>query len=245
MHPQHSQADRGSTATISRRWHYVIRPADAWLRTSDRWAEWRLGKVVDPAVWRRRPQDACPPCFFDLWNLYRLVRQKRPRIVMEFGAGCSTVVLAEALAKNSQEGWPSYCYSLDESEYWADAAREMLSDRQRRFCEVWYSPVEPKSYTGMPGWRYTRKPAGVVPDLIYLDGPGLTPERQVAVDVLEMEPLLPVHCCVVVDARWVNAFWMRYHLKEHWSFSPSWLYGRSVLEKKQNPREVESALTSP
>jgi predicted O-methyltransferase YrrM len=41
-----------------------------------------------------------PPQLPDLANLYNLIRERRPKIVLEFGIGFSTLVIASALRDN-------------------------------------------------------------------------------------------------------------------------------------------------
>ena len=45
------------------------------------------------------PKHAMPPEFYDLYQLYSLVRDRKPKIVMELGGGCSTIALSYALKK--------------------------------------------------------------------------------------------------------------------------------------------------
>lgn len=62
----------------------------------------------------KRPPDAIPPEPADLWYLYRLVRRTKPRMILEFGSGCSTVLLAQALFDNTKESerQRGFLYSL-------------------------------------------------------------------------------------------------------------------------------------
>jgi len=45
----------------------------------------------------KRPPGSLPPEPDDLWYLYRLVRRQKPRTIVEFGSGCSTMFLAQAV----------------------------------------------------------------------------------------------------------------------------------------------------
>ena len=61
-----------------------------------------------------RPSHAIDPNYAVLYLLYRMVRKKKPRIVLEFGSGCSTVILAEALKDNGE----GFLFSLESDEYY-------------------------------------------------------------------------------------------------------------------------------
>ena len=62
-----------------------------------RWARWNVERVGISALLADRPSDAIRPQPYDLWNLYRTVRWRTPRVTMEFGVGCSTIAIAAAL----------------------------------------------------------------------------------------------------------------------------------------------------
>ena len=48
-------------------------------------------------IFSKRPKDALPPVYEDLEFLYDYVTEKQPCTVLEFGSGCSTLVIANAL----------------------------------------------------------------------------------------------------------------------------------------------------
>lgn len=45
----------------------------------------------------KRPSGSLKPDYADLWFLYSLITKRRPKVVLEFGSGVSTVVMARAL----------------------------------------------------------------------------------------------------------------------------------------------------
>jgi hypothetical protein len=50
-----------------------------------------------------RNRDSFPPAYPDLARLHRAIRTKRVFTVPEFGLGYSTIVMADALSKNSRD----------------------------------------------------------------------------------------------------------------------------------------------
>lgn len=162
-----------------------------------------------------RPADAYPPVWSDLWFLYRLVRECKPKILLEFGGGCSTIIYAQALADNAAEGAPGFLHSLDADETWAGVTAKSLPEHLKPYCDVAYSPARPVEYEGTPVWRFSNVP-DVIPDFIYLDGPALTPERKIAVDVLDLEPRFPKGFHLLVDGRSRNCAFLEQHFKRRY-----------------------------
>ena len=170
-----------------------------------------------------RPRDAIPPDYSDLWFLYREVRRRRPTTVLEFGSGCSTVVLAFALHQNGN----GHLWSLDAEAAWAEATTVALPEAVRPLVTVVYAPVR-EDDRDVRGWSYSNIP-DVDPDFVYLDGPALTPDRKVAFDVLDLQSRLKPGCIVVVDGRGANVRYLEARLtREHTlTIMPPW---RSIFE---------------
>jgi len=178
----------------------------------------------------RRPPHALPPDFGDLLFLYQTVRSRRPRCVLEFGSGCSTVIIAQGLFDNeSKPSGPCGCvYSLDADPYWAKVTTKTMPPHLRRFCVIRHTPVFEVKCFGTRAFRHAVVPY-VAPNLIYLDGPALTPEIQVAVDVLDIEDRLPAGFYGIIDGRWANTLFLKRHLKRRYIFKHRWLFGNSTF----------------
>jgi hypothetical protein len=188
--------------------------------------------ALDPlAVFlEQRPPGAFTPDFADLWFLYRTVRSRKPRIIFEFGSGCSTVILAQALWDNQrQSSCSGYLYSVDADPYWAEMTARSLPVSLRECCDVSFSPLLEVEYKGTLGFRHAHIPART-PNLLYLDGPGLTPERQVAMDVLEMEDKLPQDFYMIIDGRRENTLFLQRHLRRRYRFKARRIFRNQVFE---------------
>ena len=164
----------------------------------------------------RRPAEAKPPVWSDLWFLYRTVRERKPKVVLEFGSGCSTIIFAQALADYAADGAPGHIHSLDADPHWGRVTIDSMPDHLREFCDIAITPAVPCDYEGEKVWRFQDVP-DVVPDLIYLDGPALTRERRAAVDVLDMEPKFPPGCRLIVDGRSRNCALLEQHFKRKYA----------------------------
>ena len=172
-------------------------------------------------VERGLPAGAFGPIYADLFRLYSLVRQRRPQVILEFGSGWSSYFLALALHDNAG----GYLYSVDAVEKWADITRRLMPKRLREFCEIRFSETVPAEHDGMPCLRHRSVP-DIVANMVYLDGPPLTPERRVAIDLLALEDRFPDDFLLVIDGRKPNAeFLGRYFRRTYRRFDRASLFG--------------------
>lgn len=72
-----------------------------------------------------------------------------------------------------------------------------------------HAPVEAVERQGVPCF---------VQRVVYLDGPALTPEVQVAADILDWEPPVPADFFMIVDGRRANTCFLREHLRRRYRF---------------------------
>ncbi len=196
-----------------------------------RCAEYQLRQRGYLDFLKHRPPDAILPDFCDLWFLYKTVRHRNPRFILEFGSGCSTIVLTQALWDNRRESSKNsgYLYSIEEDPYWTEVTAKSMPEYLEGLCEIWYSSLLEVDYKGIPAFRYAKIP-NITPELIYLDGPTLTPERQVAVDVLDIEERFQPGFCIVVDGRIQNTMFLRKYLKRQYIFKHRRLFFNSVFK---------------
>ena len=203
-----------------------------WFRRSyRRWANYQLSKRGYLDFLPSRPPHAYLPDFSDLWFLYKTVRDRKPRCILEFGSGCSTVIMAQALWDSQRESSGKdhgYLYSVDADAYWTNVTTKSVPDHLRAICEVWYSPLLEVEYLGIPAFRHARVP-DVVPDFVYLDGPDLTPGRQVVVDVLDIEHRLSPGFSMVVDGRKKNTDFLLKHLRRQYTYKHRRQFHNSVF----------------
>ena len=204
-----------------------------WFRRAYReWARRRLQTRGFLDFLASRPAHAIGPDFSDLWFLYQSVRRRKPTCILEFGSGCSTVLLAQALWDNERETLGKsrgVLYSIDSDPGWADVTISSLPDHLRPRTEVHFSRVLEIGYEGTPVFRHADVP-DVTPDFLYLDGPPLTPDRRVAIDVLDMEPRFQPGFYLVVDGRKENTAFLLKHLKKKYAYKYRRQFRNSVFE---------------
>lgn len=194
-----------------------------------RWAKFKLRKHL--SLLKKRQQvtpSAFPPDYPDLWFLYKTVRKRKPKVILEFGCGCSTIILAQALKDNGS----GFLHSLDCDPYWVEETKKAIPDYLNRFCSIQYSKKIETEYKGIPVFRHGDIPV-TMPDILYLDSPELTEERKVAIDPLDMEESFPPNFYMVVDGRRVNVAFLKRHLKGKYKFTNKWLLGSSTFERVQ------------
>jgi hypothetical protein len=181
----------------------------------ERWAKIRLAQYRALGILRdfvtKRPKGAIAPVYTHLWYLYQTIRKRKPHIALEFGSGCSTLIIAKALSDNKE----GYLYSIDSSLQWAESTFNCIPSALREFFEISYSPVRAETVdSGLRLLKHERIP-DVAPNFVFLDGPPLTP-GEVAVDLLEMEDRLPQDFMLVIDKRWENTAFLKKHFKRHY-----------------------------
>ena len=173
---------------------------------------------------------AFAPKIDDLVRLHRLVRQRMVTTVLEFGVGFSTVIFADALARNQarfdaltdkpplRNSNLFQLFSVDASQHWINETANRLPDTLKDRVHLSYSPVKAGTHNGQLCHFYTQLP-NVIADFIYLDAPspkdvegavnGLDfsiDERTVmSGDLLLMEPTMLPGTMILVDGRTNNA----------------------------------------
>ena len=152
---------------------------------------------------RKRPSYAREPDYNDLLFLWNTVRKRKPRVVLEFGAGWSTYVIASALAANAAQGSNGFLYSLDHMEEWVNVTNDTMPQEYKKHCKVIYSPLNENEYDGVKGWVFLDIP-DIIPNMVFLDSPSITKERCGAFDLLYMEDRFPEDFYLIIDKRHKN-----------------------------------------
>lgn len=201
---------------------------------------------VAPLLVPGSPEELVPDSV-DLAFLHRFTHARKPKQVLEFGVGHSTLVLAHALCTSNRgktDPLP-WLYVVDASQEWIDNTRQKVPPelspyiefRQTRACAAQLGGELCHFFEDLPNIR---------PKLIYLDGPdptavegdvhglsfatedGLT-RPPVSADVLLYESTLRRGDTVVIDGRKANAAFLRRSLRRRWRFQTNVAEGRHVF----------------
>lgn len=178
----------------------------------------------------RRPDGGFEPQYDDLWFLYRTVRWRRPLNVLEFGSGCSTVVLAAALAANGE----GHVWSIDADEHWRSATAAGMPAQVDAFVTVTYSPVVGEQRADDTVGVYHTDVPDVPVDFLYLDGPGrveldISGDRA-GTDPLRLEERFRPGFVMVVDGRDRTAAYLRSNLRRRYRYQHQPAGDRHVFE---------------
>ena len=180
------------------------------------------------------PPEAFRPDWADLWFLYRTVRRRRPAVVLELGAGCSTAILAVALRDNGQ----GHLYSVESDPRWAEVAAAYIPAAARSACTLVVAAVETATDAqGTLVRHYASLPA-VPPDLVYVDGPPLTADAPITDDVLRLA--LAPRALVIVDGRKATFHYLRHAFgpRARTQWRPVFYNGTVALSDRHRPDQA-------
>jgi hypothetical protein len=200
---------------------------------------------------------ALPPELDDLIRLHYIVRTRKVRTILEFGAGKSTSVFADALSQNKVDYTDRVnkelritslfeIHTIENNEEWKNLVEEKLRHSpivNLHLCELMMGEFNSRVctyYYGIPNIR---------PDLIYLDGPdqysvkgdvrGIHtrhPDRMpMSADILAIEHFLEPGTLIVVDGRTANARFLRSNLQRKWEYQFHSEFDQHFFELKEEP----------
>jgi hypothetical protein len=195
-----------------------------------------------------------PPQLYDLYHLHRQVRRRRPAVVLEFGVGFSTLVIAHALARTHEDARrsagaraaPGCLWSVDTSARWIENARAKLPPDLQAFVRFRQSAARACLWEGELCHLFETLP-DVVPALLYLDGPdpaevqgdvhglrfgdeGGARRAVVSADPVLFESTVQPGFVLIVDGRQRNVEFLRRHLRRRYRFERNTVWDYSVFE---------------
>ena len=106
----------------------------------------------------------------DFWELYKIVREKKPKSILECGPGASTLVMAYALMENEKEGFPGKITAMEEIDDYLKMSIKLLPDYLHKYVDFILSPRIDDYYEIFRGVRYRDIPEKEF-DFIFVDGP--------------------------------------------------------------------------
>jgi hypothetical protein len=170
------------------------------------------------------------------------VRTRRVTTVLEFGCGYSTVVLADALAKNEKEcnsfvsanlrrSNAFEIHSVDDMDYFIKITRDRLATDLKKRVFFKQSDVQMTTFSGRICTEYVELP-NIAPDFIYLDAPsqdsakgevsGISTRHAdrlpMSCDLLKIEHFLLPGTFILVDGRTANSRFLRSNFQRNWKY---------------------------
>ena len=183
------------------------------------------------------------PEFLDLKNLYQSIIKRKPKIVLEFGVGFSTIAMLLALHENSVSGVSGKLYVVDPEKKWIKNTKKKLPSFLKKYVIFNYSSTRANNLNGQLVSFFDKLP-DISPNIILLDGPN--PESVIgsvnglkfssgrpiiAADILLYESSSPTDFLIIVDGRHRNANFLKKNLKLNYKFSRNVGFKRFTIEK--------------
>jgi hypothetical protein len=183
-----------------------------------------------PHLFDGRTDEIMPP-LGNLINLYDLIKSRRPRTVLEFGVGYSTIIIATALRDNLDDfGIAGHLYTVDSEDEWLENTSKKLDEDVSRFVTLSSSTIEAVIVDHTLCHRYKNLP-NISPNFVLIDGPdpqSISGDRNglnfssgrpvVGIDVLLYESTAPNDFFILLDGRWENARLLKRKLNGDYRF---------------------------
>lgn len=198
-----------------------------------KWAVRQMERSGLNALLDSRPAGAIPPSDFDLWTLWGLIRSSRPDYVVEFGVGCSTYVIAEALHRNNR----GILHSVDANDRWIAEVEDQLPAHLRERIRLHSSSLTKMQIEGEPCHAYTTVPQIPI-DFIYLDGPDTrdVPDwtsKPMAADPILLEARFRPGFQMMVDKRPTNVAFLRRRLSRNYLIKSDDIFRNTLFSLKE------------
>ncbi len=181
------------------------------------------------------------PDLADLVRLHKTIRQRKVLTALEFGVGFSTLIMADALAKNKKDYeagiqdlrclHPFKLFAVDADQDWIEIARRRIPSHLHEHVVISHSEVHIGTFHDRLCHYFSKIP-NVCPDFIYLDGPAghqvqgeidgsdfaTNLERTVmSGDLLRLEPTFVPGLMIIVDGRTNNARFLKNNFQRNWT----------------------------
>jgi len=205
------------------------------------------------------------PEFIDLKNIFELITSRKPKCILEFGVGFSTICICLALKENEKNGFSGELYTVDAEKNWLKNTEDKLPQELKKFVTFHYSSCSVSEVNNQLVSIYDNLP-NISPNFIYLDGPspasvlgnvrglGFTQKvsennsdeitktqrntwhrRIVASDILLYESSAPSDFFILVDRRYINVNFLSNNLKHKYTLKKDLGFGIVTFEKKYEP----------
>jgi len=183
------------------------------------------------------------PDYLDLINLFKIIISRKPKVVLEFGVGFSTIAILLALNENSKIGVNGKLYVVDPEKKWIKNTEKKIPIFLKNYVSFNYSPARVNILDGQIVSLFDQLP-DICPEIILLDGPN--PESVkgnykglkfssgrpiIAADPLLYETSSPNKFFIIIDGRHRNAEFLKNNLKGRYQIKKSSAFKRFTFEK--------------
>ena len=202
------------------------------------------------------------PDFIDLKRIYDLVLKRKPKCILEFGSGFSTIAFALAARENETNyNIPTRIFSLESDINWLKNTQKILPLELKKYVNFSFSKNKIICWANQISTIHEILP-DISPNLIYLDGPSpeivdgnlnnLTFKSKiyynennsifykrgtrniVSADPLMYESTAPNDFFILIDRRYAAANFIQKNLKYSYKIIKSPYFGGYVTFEKKN-----------
>jgi len=213
---------------------YLHRPGRAWRQERREWERYFYGRKLDKlgltSHYAGLPHGAYMPDWADLWNIYTLVRKRKPSLIWEFGSGCSTSIIASAMKENNEEGHPGEFVCFEESPYWLAATEAYMPEHVRDFCRIETRDAKIVEIDGQPTITHTDLPEQH-PNFIYIDGPLVRGGGPIVSLGVQLEKGAPNDYFILIDGLGPTYRWTKKKLEYNYRFDENQVHYYRICER--------------
>lgn len=105
-----------------------------------------------------------------LKNIFELITSRKPKCVLEFGVGFSTICISLALKENAKNGFIGELYTIDSEKKWLKNTENKFPSELKKYVTFHYSSCSVSIVNNQLVSIYDDLP-NISPNFIYLDGP--------------------------------------------------------------------------
>ena len=207
-----SSWSRAGLTALGIRWRRKIKHR-RWRRSYRRLE--RLGLIE---YFRDHSAEPVQPKYHELYGLYRLVKKRRPKVVIELGGGYSTFALAQACHDLAKQGHKTQFYSVDQSDHRQQVVKERMPPKLTPFVNFHRATPRLVEIAGTMVSAFDSLPIEQA-NLIFVDG-GNVPGNKIGADALQLEINAPPDYAILVDGRKETVAFLRENLTRRYRIGP-------------------------
>ncbi len=152
--------------------------------------------------------------YSDYWALYCYVRRHRPRHVLEFGPGVTTLIMAQALFENGA----GQLTSMEDVPGYFEGVKRSIPPHLQPFVDLRLSAKVEKRHGPFAGVGYADIPERAY-DFVFVDGPHYDNKTGYDADLLEIIRKSDTPVTAMIDYRLASCFIYRLALGPKFKYS--------------------------
>ena len=170
------------------------------------------------------------PDFIDLLNLYKIILKRKPKCVVEIGAGCSTWVILSALQKNYLNyNTKQTFFSMEQNQEYLEKMKSFFSDNDLKVLQFIKTNLKIQIINGEKVSICDTLPKIKI-NFLYEDRADHS-ETSIAADALLIEEMMPDDYFICVDGMKTTVMFLKKNLKRKYNISKGIFSGTNFEPK--------------